>query len=58
MVGSNTRAIIYMAFVVLVINVLIALKSIAIHVIDPSAGPADFALQMVLVVMIFFTCLM
>ena len=55
LVSSNTKAIIYMASVVLAINFLIAIKAIAEHFAGFDEGN-DFVLQMLMVVMIFFTC--
>ena len=58
MISSNTKAIIYMATVVFLINLLIAVKSVATYVLGGVGRPSDFFLQMVLVGMVFFTCMM
>jgi len=57
-VSSNTRAIVYMAVLVLIINFLIAAKTVVSHITGADAGTSEFMLQMILVVMIFFTCAM
>lgn len=56
MVNSNTRAIVYMASVVLVINFLTAIKAIAIHSLGAVDDNNDFYMQMVLCVMVFIAC--
>ncbi len=59
MINSNTRAIIYMAAVVLAISIILAGRFIGVYMMsEDKAKSSGFILQMLLCVMVFFTCAM
>ena len=59
MINSNTRAIIYMAAVVLAISIILAGRFIGVYMMsEDKANSSGFILQMLLCVMVFFTCAM
>ena len=59
MISSNTRAIIYMSAVVLAISLVIACKFVINYLtIGDAINSTEFLMQMLLCVMVFFTCAM
>lgn len=56
MVSSNTRAIIYMAVVVLVISLILAVQFVVTHMQGSGHDSFIFFIQMVLCVMVIITC--
>ncbi|MCR5201437.1 MAG: EAL domain-containing protein [Saccharofermentans sp.] len=59
MISSNTRAIIYMSAVVLAISLVIAIKFVINYLTFGDAiNSTEFLMQMLLCVMVFFTCAM
>lgn len=59
MISSNTRAIIYMSAVVLAISLVIACKFVINYLtIGDAINSTKFLMQMLLCVMVFFTCAM
>ena len=59
MIGSNTRAIIYMAAVVLAISFAVAVKfAVNYLTAGDQASSTEFIMKMLLCVLVFFTCAM